>query len=122
MKEIAGGQSRSEAKREILEKILSADRAAYLLLDARQFGVDVPEAYRDRPNLQVVLINEFAPELSTAGIVVKLNFADDEWYRCRLPWRAVCAIHDNARVHTWGEDAPPEVREAALASVRAQRA
>jgi Stringent starvation protein B len=102
------------SKREVLTAIL-ARGDAFLHLDARHTGVDVPAWLKGDPNLCLQLGYDLPvpiPDLALdeQGVRATLSFRREP-FLCIVPWSAVFLIVDaESRGMLWEEDAPPETR------------
>lgn len=92
---------------------LLAGGSAFVVLDPRRPGVEVPEYLRGGPDLVLELGYDMAvpiPDLAVdeRGIVATLSF-NQAPYRCVIPWASVYVVHDGqARGLQFPEDTPPD--------------
>jgi len=102
------------SKREVLTAIL-ARGDAFLHLDARHTGVDVPPWLKGDPNLCLQLGYDLPvpiPDLALDedGVRATLSFRREP-FLCVVPWAAIFLIVDaESRGMLWEDDAPPETR------------
>ncbi|MFH0900202.1 MAG: ClpXP protease specificity-enhancing factor SspB [Pseudomonadota bacterium] len=105
--------STAHDKRHVLEQLLT-EGAVLVHLDAREEGVQVPEAHRGDARLVLRLgyrLSPPIPDLSVneGGVSATLSFRGTA-FGCSLPWKAIYAIAgEDGRGYVWPESVPPEV-------------
>jgi stringent starvation protein B len=107
-----GSMGTGQEKRDAFEKMLDLGKVM-LHLDARRFGVDVPDDHRDQHHLRLDFSYRFRLDVfqvNERGVTASLSFKGRN-YLCKIPWTAVFGMygHVNGQFLLWPEDAPAEL-------------
>lgn len=104
------------SKIEALNEFLDEGRTM-IYVNARAEEVDVPQPFKDNPNLRLDLSRRFPRPMAVteAGVMAELSFGGTP-HTCTIPWDAIFGMfnHVTHKELLWPEDIPVELLEASL--------
>ncbi len=107
-----GSMGTGHEKRDSFERMLDLGKVM-IHLDARRFGVDVPDGHREQHHLRLDFSYRFRLDVfqvNERGVTASLSFGGRN-HLCKIPWTAVFGMygHVNGQFLLWPEDAPAEL-------------
>ena len=99
------------AKQRIFDELMGGDHA-FVHLDARQEGVEVPAHLKSNPALMLKLSYHFQGEIARDDVAISasLRFSGN-YFDCVLPWKSIWGFTGaDQKQLVWPEDMPTELQ------------